>query len=114
GEASYDCIKSYIARVLAGEEAKLRQVHRDHEGRLVSFDARYVPHRGAGDAVVGFCALLSPAPAADPTWPFAGIAPDAPGPSEADDHGVHAHAPDAEVAVSGFRDPQAHGHVLSQ
>ncbi len=114
GEASYDCVKSYIARVLAGEEAKLRQVHRDRDGRLVSFDARYVPHRGANDVVQGFCALLSPGPAGDPTWPLSAIVPDALGETELDDRSVHADAPDAEGAISVVRDAQTHEHALSQ
>ena len=68
GEASYECVRTFVARALRGEEARLRQVHRDRDGRLLDFDARYVPHRRADDAVVGFCALLTPARADEDPW----------------------------------------------
>ena len=44
GAASYECIKSWVERALAGEEVFLRQVHRDAKGQILAFDARYVPH----------------------------------------------------------------------
>jgi PAS domain S-box-containing protein len=115
GEASYNCVKAYVARVLAGEEAKLRQVHRDRDGRLVSFDAWYVPHRGANDAVLGFCALLSPGPAGDPTWLLSGMAAGALVESALDDRSVDADARGhAEDAVSEAHAARTQEHALSQ
>jgi PAS domain S-box-containing protein len=115
GDASYECVKRHVAHVLVGEETKLRQVHRDRDGRLVSFDAWYVPHRGVDDTVLGFCALLSPEPAGDPAWPLSGIARGVLVESELNDRSVNADAQGhAEDTAYDNRGDQTHERALSQ
>ncbi|MPZ43669.1 MAG: EAL domain-containing protein [Betaproteobacteria bacterium] len=69
GAASYECIKSWVERALAGEEVFLRQVHRDPKGKILAFDARYVPHLGADRQILGFCAVLTPSASLDSVKP---------------------------------------------
>jgi len=59
GPASYDCIQDWVERALSGKEVFLRQVHRNSRGRIIVFDAHYLPHFGSDNAVLGFCALLT-------------------------------------------------------
>ena len=74
GTASYDCVKPSIERALAGEEVRLRQVHRNALGQLIAFDARYVPHVGPKGRARGFYAFLS--------LPFPHIAQPPPAPGD--------------------------------
>jgi len=60
GSASYECIRTWVARALAGEQVYLRQVHRTASGQVLSFEARYAPHIAADGRVLGFCAILTP------------------------------------------------------
>jgi len=60
GSASYECIRTWVMRVLAGEQVFLRQVHRTADGKVRSFEARYAPHFGPDGGVIGFCAVLTP------------------------------------------------------
>lgn len=60
GSASYECIRNWVIRALAGEQVFLRQVHRTADGKVRSFDARYAPHFGPDGRVLGFCAILTP------------------------------------------------------
>lgn len=60
GSASYECIRTWVTRALAGEHVFLRQVHRAADGRVLSFDARYAPHFAPDGRVLGFCAVLTP------------------------------------------------------
>jgi EAL domain-containing protein (putative c-di-GMP-specific phosphodiesterase class I) len=69
GVASYECITSWVERALAGEEVFLRQVHRDANGHILSFDARYIPHLGADRQILGFCAVLTPSVSLDSLKP---------------------------------------------
>lgn len=60
GSASYECIRTWVMRALAGEQVFLRQVHRTADGKVLSFEARYAPHFGTDGGVLGFCAVLTP------------------------------------------------------
>jgi PAS domain S-box-containing protein len=60
GGASYECIRTWVVRALAGEQVYLRQVHRTAGGKVLSFEARYAPHLAADGRVLGFCAILAP------------------------------------------------------
>lgn len=60
GTASYTSVRPAVESALRGETARLRQLQRDAGGRIVAYDARYVPHVGSDRRLLGAFVLLSP------------------------------------------------------
>lgn len=113
GAASYECIKSWVGRALAGEEVFLRQVHRDAQGHILAFDARYIPHVGADRKILGFCAVLTPAASLDDAKPLAAQPQDDRSDSVASNESPHAEGSNDVVAPEAvFLDTAARNDAL--